>query len=214
MLCCRDGLRRQAGQAAEKGREAGGAAQRESARDIGSLGLTVQMRLAAGAASAAQQALRACRAQHPRHLPGNHRRLVVAALPASHPVQRHGDHQIHVRVERRGGQALAQQACGPAPRPEIAMVLERLGDLSVPGFHPIMIKSRSIRIRLIFINLNLRVETIGHRVVVERGIAGLRQVGEALQAEMPLLRNEGTAAHHAHSRQDEVQQGREGSFQA
>ena len=184
-------------------------AQGESPRDVGGLGFAAQAGLAAGPSAAAEQPLRARRPERPRHLACDDRRLVVATSPVPCPVQRDGDHEVHVRVEGRGGQARAQPARRPASRAEVAVVFECLRDLLVAGVRPIMIKSRSIRIRLIFIDLYLGVETVGHRIVAERVVARLREVRQTLQAEVPLLREEGTATHHARSRQDQVQQRRE-----
>ena len=135
--------------------------------------------------------------------------LVVAAAPSSAPVKRDGHHEVHAREQLRGGETASQHAREELPGPEVSVVFQCLRDEAVLRVRAIMKKSRSTGIRLIFISGNPGVVPVGHGIVAERGEMGLGKVGEAVQADVPLLRQQRPSACHAYSRQHEVRKSRE-----
>ena len=64
-----------------------------------------------------------------RYGSGDNRSLVVSSFPLSDPVQRHRNHSIHIREQRRKGQFRSQhRRKGPSGR-EVAVIFESLRDL-------------------------------------------------------------------------------------
>lgn len=112
------------------GAEEGGA-EGEGAADVGRLVRNGKVDLGAGAAGTADDVRAELRSQDIRDFARDDLRLIVAAPPLPRPVERHGNHYIHVDELRRGGQALAQQMGEMPPGRQSAPVFQVPGNMAV-----------------------------------------------------------------------------------
>ena len=169
--------------------------------------------LAAGAARAPEKAGEFRDSHFRSQAAGNHPALVVTPLQKPGPVQGHGDDCIHVGKEGRGGQIFRKHPGQETAGRNVAVILQGLGQPGIGTLGRIIEKSRSVRIRLIFIRAEAGIELVGHRIVFHLGKTCQRQVGKTIPAYMFFFTVKACAAHDAHSRHHQVRNCRQGRFQ-
>ena len=103
----------------------------ESRSDVARLFFYGKARLRFRASAAPEGAGVAGSAECPCDGTGDDFRLVVAAAELPRPVERHGDHEVHVREMRRLPQLQSEKARETPPGGPVVAVFQRLGNLVV-----------------------------------------------------------------------------------
>ena len=119
-----------------------------------------------------------------------------------------GDDEIDVTEMRRGGQATAEKGTVKSTHGEIVVVFQGARDVPIGSF----VVHQSRRIGVVHglgapMTFQDSVEAVGERIMGLEPEAGVRHIGRAGEAQVPLAKAQGTAAHHAGAGQEQVAEG-------